>query len=165
VKARIAASVVLAFGIALGGTGCSMMTYQATTEQYDASDGVSTDVGSLDIRNALIISEEGVDGYLAVTIVNTGSAPARLAVQWEAGGERTTEYIEVGAESTLALGVEGDEEASSGVNDREPLLLTDIDTPPGALLPVYFQYGDETGAEVHVPVLTDALGAYSHIAP
>src|SRR4051812_15583618 len=45
VKARLAASAALALGLVLGASGCSMLTYQATTEKYDASDGVSVDVG------------------------------------------------------------------------------------------------------------------------
>jgi hypothetical protein len=37
VKARLAASAALALGIAIGGSGCAMTTYQATTEKYDPS--------------------------------------------------------------------------------------------------------------------------------
>ena len=36
---------------------------------------------------------------------------------------------------------------SSAAPDGEPILLEDIDTQPGALLPVYFQYGDDRRRE------------------
>lgn len=46
VKARLVASAALALGIVIGASGCSMITYQATTEHYDASDGVSVNVAT-----------------------------------------------------------------------------------------------------------------------
>jgi hypothetical protein len=81
VKARLAASAVLAIGVVLGASGCSMLTYQATTEHYDASDGVSVDVGDLDLRNVLVVSEDGRDGSLVLTVINNGDKDAELGVQ------------------------------------------------------------------------------------
>jgi len=40
-----------------------------------------------------------------------------------------------------------------------------LDIVPGSLLPVYFQYGDEEGKELLVPVLTNALESYSTLTP
>ena len=79
-KARLAASAALALGLALGASGCSMVTYQATTEHYDASDGVSLNVGELKVRNALVVSEDGVDGNLVMSVVNTGEDDVTLGV-------------------------------------------------------------------------------------
>lgn len=154
-KARIAASVVLAFGLALGSTGCTMITYQATTEEYDPSDGVSATVGSVDILNALLISNDGVDANLIATIVNTGTSTVQLNVQWGSGGNRSTETIPVERGSTVVLGSE----------ESEPVLISDIDSIPGSLLPMFFQYGNETGQEIRVPVLTDELPEYKNLAP
>ncbi|WP_157811234.1 hypothetical protein [Microbacterium lacus] len=39
-----------------------------------------------------------------------------------------------------------------GAND--PLPFPDIDTMPGATMPVYFQAGDAEGSLVEVPILT-----------
>jgi len=153
VKARLAASAVLAVGLVLGASGCSMLTYQATTEHYDPSDGVSADVGALDLRNILVVSEDGEDGNLVLTVVNTGEDDVELGVQVGEGGSEPL-IIEVEAGATVSLG-----------GDEEPLLLEGIDTQPGALLPLYFQYGTAEGIEKLVPVLDGRLPEYSDLAP
>jgi hypothetical protein len=153
VKARLAASAVLAVGLVLGASGCSMLTYQATTEHYDASDGVSVNVGDLDVRNILVVSEDGEDGNLVLTVVNTGEDDAELGVQVGEGGSEPL-IIEVEAGATVSLG-----------GDEEPLLLEGIDTQPGALLPIFFQYGTAEGIEKLVPVLDGRLSEYSDLAP
>jgi hypothetical protein len=129
-----------------------MVTYQATTEHYDASDGVSLNVGDLDVRNALVVSDDGVDGNLVMTVVNTGEDDVTLGVQ--VGSGDTTE-IEVEAGQTLALGTE----------EEEPVLLEGIDAEPGGLVSLYFQYGDVEGVEKQVPVLDSRLPEYADLAP
>ena len=130
-----------------------MLTYQATTEHYDPSDGVSANVGDLDLRNILVVSDDGEDGNLVLTVVNTGDEDAELGVQvGEGGGEPL--IIEVEAGATVSLG-----------GDAEPLLLEGIDTQPGALLPIFFQYGTAEGIEKLVPVLDGRLPEYADLAP
>ncbi|MFF2372669.1 hypothetical protein [Agromyces sp. NPDC058110] len=148
-KARLAASAVLALGLAVGATGCSMITYQATTEHYDASDGVSVTVGDLDLRNILVVSEDGEDGNLVMTVVNTGDRDQTLEI--EAGS--ATQELEVEAGSTLVL----------GDGENEPVLLEGIDAEVGGLTPIFFQYASEEGIEKQVPVLDDRL--YPGLAP
>jgi hypothetical protein len=130
-----------------------MLTYQATTEHYDASDGVSVNVGDLDVRNILVVSDDGEDGNLVLTVVNTGEDDAELGVQVGEGGSEPL-IIEVEAGATVSLG-----------GDEEPLLLEGIDTQPGALLPLYFQYGTAEGIEKLVPVLDGRLPEYADLAP
>ena len=130
-----------------------MLTYQATTEHYDASDGVSVNVGDLDVRNILVVSDDGEDGNLVLTVVNTGEDDAELGVQVGEGGSEPL-IIDVEAGATVSLG-----------GDEEPLLLEGIDTQPGALLPIFFQYGTAEGIEKLVPVLDGRLPEYSDLAP
>lgn len=136
-----------------------MLTYQATTEPYDASDGVSTDVGELDLRNILVISDDGEEGNLVMTVVNNGEDDVELGVEVVETGERQRIDIESG--STIALGVADVE----GLDILEPVLLEDIGTPAGALVRLYFQYGSEEGVEIRVPVLNSDLPEYAHLAP
>jgi len=131
-----------------------MLTYQATTEHYDASDGVSANVGDLDLRNVLVVSEDGVDGNLVMTVVNTGEDDATLGVQFGEGGSDVVE-VEVGAGQTLVL----------GSDEEDPVLLEGIDAEVGGLLPMYFQYGDAEGVEKQVPVLDARLPEYADLAP
>ena len=130
-----------------------MLTYQATTEHYDPSDGVSADVGDLDLRNILVVSEDGEDGNLVMTVVNTGDEDAELGVQVGEGGGQTL-IVEVEAGATVSLG-----------GDEEPLLLEGIDTQPGSLVPIFFQYGSAEGIEKLVPVLDGRLPEYSDLTP
>jgi hypothetical protein len=153
VKARLAASAALALGIAIGGSGCAMITYQATTEKYDASDGVSADVGTLDIRNILVVSEDGRDGNLVMTVVNTGEDDVTLEVQ------------AVDGNASAELDIDAGETISLGTDQEDPLLLENIDAEVGGLLPLYFQYGTEEGAEVQVPVLDGRLTEYQDLVP
>ncbi|UOQ88413.1 hypothetical protein MUN74_14155 [Agromyces endophyticus] len=157
-KARLAASAALALGIALGASGCSMLTYQATTEPYDASDGVGVNVGNLHLRNVLVVSDDGVDGTLVLTIVNDGDEDVELGVQ-VADGE--TETIPVDAGATVAFGVADEDE----LDVVQPLVLRGIDTKPGALLPIYFQYGSAEGIEKNIPVLDGRLPEYAGLLP
>ena len=137
-----------------------MLTYQATTEHYDASDGVSLDVGDLDLRNVLVVSEDGEDGNLIMTVVNNGDEDVELGVQFgEGGGDTQTVEIEAGA--TAAFGVDEVE----GIDVLDPIVLEGIDTQPGALLTMYFQYGDAEGIDKQVPVLDARLPVYADLAP
>ena len=153
-KARLAASVALALGLALGASGCSMLTYQATTEKYDPSDGVSADIGDLDLRNILIVSEDGDEGTLVMTVVNTGDDDATLGVQVGKGGSDVTK-IRVEAGETLVLGSE----------DEEPVVLEGLDAEVGGLAVLFFQAGDAEGLEKQVPVLDASLPEYADLAP
>ncbi|GAA1837843.1 hypothetical protein [Agromyces salentinus] len=149
-KARLAASAVLALGLAIGATGCSMVTYQATTEHYDASDGVSLTIGDLALRNVLVVSEDGEDGNLIMTVVNTGEDDRTLEI--EPTGADVVE-LEVPAGETIVLGTE----------ETEPVLLEGIDAEVGGLTPIYFRYSGIEGLEKQVPVLDDRL--YEGLAP
>lgn len=69
--AAAAAAVVVAFAA----TGCNILTPQATTIQYDPSDGISGQTGSVEFHNAMLIGEpEGDALNLAVTFTNPGEA-------------------------------------------------------------------------------------------
>lgn len=153
-KARLIASAVLAASVILSTTGCNMISAQATLKQYDASDGVSANVGSLAIRNAVIITPEGADneeGVLAMTVVNAPREAQSLRVEYP-GGAVT---VDIAAQETVVFGLG----AEAGVT------LPNLTTPAGADAALFFQYGTETGDEVRVPVLTTALPEYSTITP
>ena len=108
----------------------------------------------------LVVSEDGEDGNLVMTVVNNGDDDVELGVQFgEGGGD--TQTIEIEAGNAVALGVDDVE----GDDVLEPLLLEGIDTQPGGLLPMYFQYGDAEGIEMQVPVLDARLPEYADLAP
>ncbi len=151
-KARLIASVVLAASVALGTSACNLVSPQATLKQYDASDGVSGSVGDLKIRNAMVITDDGENGNLLVSVTNAGGAHS-VAIQFGDSNE-TIEKI-IPEESTVSF----------GTDDDDAVFLEGIDAQAGSLMRVFFQYGDETGVELLVPVLDGALPEYSEFVP
>ncbi len=155
-KSRLIASLALGALVVLGTSGCAMLSTQATSIQYSASDGVNIpDSGPLQVRNVLIVSdEEGVDGVLVAAIVNATSESQTLTIEY-GEGSKTTETIRVPANTTVSLGTE----------ETDPLPLEGIDTKPGANLPMFFQSGDSDGVLFEVPVLDGSLDYYGDLLP
>ncbi|MDH6237861.1 hypothetical protein [Cryobacterium sp. CG_9.6] len=154
-SARIVASIVLAAGILIGTSACGFGAPQATLIKYDPSDGVSGDVGDVALRNAMVLSADGELGSLLVTAVNVGDTAQSLTVQYQANGEKVTELVTLRANSSTTIGAEGEPSVT----------LENIGTPPGALLPVYFQYGENTGVELLLPILTGQQPEYAGLLP
>jgi hypothetical protein len=154
--ARIAASVVIAGAVALGASACNLVTYQATTEQYDASDGVSGTIGALDIRNALLVTGDGETASFVGTVVNSGDDDVRLGLQYEnASGEKVTEQFWVPAGGSV----------TPGFGEEAQLLFTDLDGAIGGYLDVFAQFGTEQGKLLTVPVLDGSLPEYEALLP
>jgi hypothetical protein len=158
VKARVATSVALALAVAFGTAGCGLVAPQATTKHYDASDGVSGSVGTIDVRNAIIVADakDGTVGNLVVTLVNTGDKSHRVAIT---AGDRSAAHVTVQAGQVKQLGQNPETASSSNV------LIPEFTAKPGGLYSVYFQYGDETGVNLKVPVLDGQLPEYSSLVP
>ena len=152
-KARLAASAALALGIAIGGSGCAMITYQATTEKYDASDGVSADLGAIELRNVLVVSDDGEQGNLVAAIVNTGEDDATVEFEVVDSGER------------FEVDVDAGDVVSLGAADEAPLTIEDLGAEVGGLVTIYVQHSGEEGQEIQVPVLDGRLPEYEDLAP
>ena len=71
VKVRVLVAAALAVSVALGTAGCNLIQPQATRIAYDPSDGVSVNVGGLDLRNLMIISDNGKTGNFLLSAVNS----------------------------------------------------------------------------------------------
>ena len=154
-RARIAASVVLAAGILLGTSACGFFAAPATSIAYNASDGVSGDVGQIHIRNALLLSTDGELASLIVSVVNPTDTLQSLLVQYESSTGTVSQDVPVEANTTVTLGTDG---AAS-------VVLENMNSQPGSLFPVFFQYGEETGTELLVPVLSGSQREYSTLLP
>ena len=154
-RARIAASVVLAAGILLGTSACGFFAPQATSIQYNASDGVSGDVGEIHVRNALLVSADGELANLIVSVVNPTDTLQQVLVQYKSSTGTVSQDIPVEANTTVTFGTDG----------APSVVLENMDSQPGSLFPVFFQYGEETGIELLLPVLSGTQGEYSTLMP
>jgi hypothetical protein len=155
--ARAAASLVLAGALVVGTAGCTFISTQATLIQYDPGEGVGTRVGDVDIRNALLLpSEDGHALSLVVTLINTGSSGAKVAFQYETGGQKSDVSAIVRAGQTLSFGA---------TTEQKQLVLLTTEGTPGSLLPIYVQYGDNEGKLLLVPVLSAEAAEYDGLRP
>ncbi|TFD05078.1 MULTISPECIES: hypothetical protein [unclassified Cryobacterium] len=154
-RARIAASVVLAAGILLGTSACGFFAPQATSIKYNASDGVSGDVGEIHVRNALLVSADGELANLIVSVVNPTDTLQQVLVQYKSSTGTVSQDIPVEANTTVTFGTDG----------APSVVLENMDSQPGSLFPVFFQYGEETGIELLLPVLSGTQGEYSTLMP
>jgi hypothetical protein len=122
---------------------------------YNASDGVSGDVGDIHIRNALLISSDGELANLIVSVVNPTDTAQSLLVQYVSSTGKVSQEVAVEANTTVTFGTDG----------APSVILENIDSPTGSLFPVFFQYGEATGVELLLPVLTATQDEYSTLLP
>jgi hypothetical protein len=155
VRARIAASVVLAAAMMLGATGCSLFVPLSTTKLYDSSDGVGATLGSIQVRNALVFTKDGEEASLLVSIINDGEQPADVNIQYEGSEGKLTSTVRLDAGEAKTFGAKGSKQ----------LVLQGINTEPGALFPVYFQSGSDTGKQLVLPVLDASQKEYKGLLP
>lgn len=154
---RLLAVGAVVMAVALGTTGCSMISPQATTIEYSAAEGVNVyDSGPLDVRNAFIVAtEDGAEGNLVVAIVNPTDDDHTLRIEIGDGGSAQSFTKNVPARSTVSLGADGE----------EPILVENLDTAPGADIPGFFQSGDGEGSLISVPVLDGELPYLAPLVP
>ena len=144
-KSRRLASLALVAAVLVGTSGCALISPQATLIPYAPADGVSAHTGDVAVRNALVVSDDGVDGNFLAAFVNESTEPVTVRVEYGEGSDKTQLTVRLGASESISLGMDGED---------DPLPFPDIDTMPGATMPVYFQAGDAEGSLVQVPILT-----------
>ncbi|HMM82348.1 MAG TPA: hypothetical protein PJ998_04145 [Terrimesophilobacter sp.] len=154
-RARLAASAALVALLAIGTTGCTFITDQATTTKYDASDGISATIGDIQLENTALVTADGKTASLLINVVNHSAYGVDVNVQYEnADKTKVNDSVFVNANSVKSL----------GGPDAGKLVLSGIAAPAGSLFPVFFQYGDVTGKQMWLPVLAPN-GEYASLAP
>jgi hypothetical protein len=142
----------------VGTAGCAFITPTATLNHYDPSDGIGASVGELKVRNVLAISNDDNSAVsLVVTIINTTSSSGSLRLQYAtADGERVDISKPISSNEVKSYGTEV---------DGDTIIITDAGVLAGQLLPIYFQFGNTSGAELLVPVVAGDNAIYSDLAP
>lgn len=159
-RSRIAVSAVLAAGVLLGSTGCAFISPVATQIQYDPSDGIGATIGSVQVRNALAITEDGETVNLVMYISNTSDETVEVVFEYD------FEEGQTGGNGEGNITLNAGETVSFGNGEDAPqLILEDANTEPGANMPLFIQYGDETGEMLLVPVLDNLLAEYRDLLP
>ncbi|GHD79671.1 hypothetical protein CLV85_0855 [Salinibacterium amurskyense] len=155
---RAAASALIAGALLVGTAGCSFITPTATLNHYDPSDGIGAEVGDVKVRNVLAISNDDESAVsLMVTIINTSSSSGSLRMQYEsAEGERIDISKPVTSGEVKSYGTEV---------DGDMIVIADAGIRAGQLFPIYFQFGNDSGQELLVPVMASDDVIYADLAP
>lgn len=155
---RGATSIALAVLVVVGTSACTFMTPQSTVEiaKANIADGINATVGSIDVRNAMLLTGDGKTASFLVNFVNTSDNGIMVRVQYE-GSDHTkvNKNVFVNPGSVKSLG---------GV-DGPQLVFDNIGTNAGALLPVFIQYDEVTGQQLRVPVLNGTQAEYKDLLP
>ncbi len=130
--------------------GCSTINPITTQLAYDASDGISIEIGDVTGYNLLVLTPgRGETGVLTGTLQNNGDEDIAVTASLD-GTTLTT--VDVPAGATVMLGGDEGDEAVTGT----------VDTLPGLFADVIFQTDAAGQVSEELPVLDGTLPEYEH---
>ena len=145
-----AAAGVIALSL-LGATGCSAVNDQATTMEYSPSDGIVQNVGDVQLRNVLIVSDgEGEPGRLMGTVLNASADP--VTFELSVGGSNLSWNLPSGGKVVYDDAPQAD------------VLIGTVDVVPGTGMRAEATAGSET-ATLNVPVVDGQVHYYEDYLP
>ena len=147
---RTAAAGVIALAM-LGSAGCSAVNDQATTAQYAPSDGIVENVGDLQLRNVLVVSDGfGEPGRLIGTILHDSSQTQSFTLA--VGG------------STLPWDLPAGEKVVFEDEPQEKVLVQTVEDEPGTGIDGQLTVnGESTG--LNIPVVNGDQPFYQQYLP
>ncbi|MBD7996154.1 hypothetical protein H9639_12675 [Arthrobacter sp. Sa2CUA1] len=143
-----AAAGVIALSL-LGATGCSAVNDQATTMEYSPSDGIVQDIGELQLRNIVVVSDgDGEPGRLLGTAANASTEP--ITFELSIGGTDLSWNIPAGGKV---------------VYDDEPQALVEsVNVVPGTGIRAEATAASES-ATLNIPVVDGQVPYYKDYLP
>jgi hypothetical protein len=145
-----AAAGVIALSL-LGATGCSAVNDQATTMVYSPSDGIIENVGALEMRNILVVSNgDGAPGRLMGTVLNDSTEPVNLELS--VGG------------STLTWNIPAGEKVVYDDAPQAEVLVESVNVLPGTGIRAEATAGSES-ATLNLPVQDGQVDYYRDYLP
>ena len=155
---RIRFAHTLGLGVLVAGlvSGCTFSAEIANLEPYDPSDGVGVTLEEVAVRNAMLITSDGGDANLVMTIVNSSGVDTEMVVQFGEGASAQTATLMLPAQPALT---------QIGTSPENQLVVTDENIVAGGLFPIYIQQGNAQGQQINVPVLDGTLPEYELLVP
>jgi hypothetical protein len=146
------ATAALGIGL-LSVTGCGYINPQQTSEQYSASDGTSTDIGPLQLRNMMIISDgEDKPGRVVGAVYNSSSNDVKLIIK---GAEGSQTQVPVKKNSYTLLN-----------DSADAAILSTTGFKPGSVAELTItEDGTNQSAKFKVPVLDGTISDYKSYLP
>ncbi len=140
--AAVAAGVLL--------SGCQIVSPRQTDVMYDAGDGVSIDVGDLQVRNLVVVgSTKDGPGVISAAVGNLGDKQAKLS--FAAGDGGAPAEVTIPARGTANLSTDG-----------AKVTLDKVPGQPGDMVVLQVGGGDGT-SPISVPIVP-AAGYYQDFA-
>ena len=147
---RAAAAGVIALAV-LGVSSCSAVNEQATVREYSPSDGIVENVGEVELRNLLVVSNgDGEAGRVLGTVVN--ASPDNVEFSLAMGG------------TTLEWTIESGDKVIFEDAPADQTTVPNVDVLPGTGLRADASDGAET-VELNVPVVDGTLEDYREYLP
>jgi hypothetical protein len=146
------ATAALGIGL-LSLTGCGYINPQQTSEQYSASDGTRTDLGPLQLRNFIIVSDgEDKPGRVIGAVYNSSAKDVVLVIK---GAEGSQTQVPVKPNSYTML------------NDTtDAALLSTTGSKPGSMSEVTIsEDATNQDAKFKVPVMDGSIVDYKKYLP
>lgn len=139
-------------------SGCSFVTPLPPADSIDVGNGVGANLGPVKIRNAVMVTAE--PNYVSTvsfifTAINEGDEDAIVQFGFDSEFGYQTEDVVVPAKSEVTRGFHPGE---------KQMILTDLDTRAGGVLPVYVLAG-EASDSLPVMVLTGDFEQYADLLP
>ena len=147
---RAAAAGVIALAV-LGVSSCSAVNEQATVREYSPSDGIVENVGEVELRNSLVVSNgDGEAGRLLGTVVN--ASPDAVDFSLALGG------------TTLTWNIESGDKVVFEDTPAPEVTVPNVGVLPGTGLRADASDGAET-VQLNVPVLDGTIESYREYLP
>lgn len=136
-------------------SGCQVMSPIQTTAPYQPANGVSVDLGAVQIRDLVVVSRaKGEAGTLSGMVVNTSAEP--VTISFAAGAAGGSVMAQAPADTQTRL---------SGVVGTAPVTLPSVDAAAaGGIVRLTVSTPAGGASEVSVPVLPPD-GIYAKITP
>ena len=146
-------ATVLAAVLAL--SGCQLASPIQTNVPYQPADGVAVDLGAVQVRDLVIVTDaKGGVGTLSGLVVNRSAEPVTVTFATGPGAEAS-------ARATIPAGTPT---RLSGVEGVTPVTIPKFTGAPGDMVNVVVSTPDAGAPVVSVPVLLPT-GYYSSITP
>lgn len=142
-------SVTVAAAVALL-AGCGVMSPMQTEVDYVPADGLPVDLGTVQVRNLLVVSSaKGEAGLVSAYVVNDGDNEATVTIS---AADGSTATATVAPHGTVTL------------SSEEPVRLANVDVSPGSLLDLHIGTAQSGPTNISVPVLPPT-GPYESLKP
>lgn len=143
---RVSAGVTAAAAAMLL-SGCAELSQQTTQLQYDAADGISADVGALNLQDVLLVSPAaGSTASLSGLATNPTSQQVQLSI---AGDSGSTATVTIPAGQSIRLDGKTSGDSTATVN---PVRLQ-VKGAPGDTTTLKFTPAGGSAVDVEAPIL------------